>query len=88
MARLGASSDVAIDLEIHVSDGAVGVGLEDGRGSYLSACETVIEGSRDTKLVTLRADRGTVPATLVFRNLRADRRSVFRVASAVLRLAF
>lgn len=87
MERLGASSDVAIDLEIHVSDGAVGVGLEDGRGSYLSACETVIEGSRDTKLVTLRADRGIVPATLVFRNIRADRRSVFRVASAVLRLA-
>lgn len=87
MDRLGGTPDVAIDLEIHVSDGAVGVGLRDGNGAYLPAAETIVEGSRDTRLVTLRAARSRTPAALVFRNLRADGRSRFLVKSATLHVA-
>ncbi len=87
MDRLGDTPDVAVDLEIHVSDGAVGVGLMDRHGAYLPAAETIVEGSRDTRLVTLRAVRTRTPAAVVFRNLRADGRSQFLVKSATLRAA-
>ncbi|WP_439609923.1 class I SAM-dependent methyltransferase [Reyranella sp.] len=87
MARLGDDADVAVDLEIHVSDGAVGVGLMDRDGFYLPAAETIVEVSPDSRLVTLRAVRMRKPAVVVFRNLRADRRSKFLVKSAKLRKA-
>lgn len=76
---------MVVDLEVHVSDGAVGVGLMDDRGAYLAGAETIVEGSRDTRLVTLRAMPGSTAAIMVFRNLRSDGRSKFLVNSAMLR---
>jgi len=83
--RLGIALEIAVDIEVHVSDGAVGIGLLDSRGSYLPAAEVIVEASRDTKLVTLRADNYRSPVSLVFRNLRAHERSAILVKSAVLR---
>lgn len=85
MERLGSDQGMVVDLEVHVSDGAVGVGLMDDRGAYLAGAETIVEGSRDTRLVTLRAMPGSTAAIMVFRNLRSDGRSKFLVNSAMLR---
>jgi hypothetical protein len=85
--RLGAVPGVAVDLEVGVSRGSVGIGLTDGSGAYLPAAEAVIDAAPDTRLVTLRAVDTAQPARLVFRNLRAGVRSAFTLRSAVLRPA-
>jgi len=85
--RLGAVPGVAVDLEVGVSRGSVGIGLTDGSEAYLPAAEAVIDAAPDTRLVTLRAVDTAQPARLVFRNLRAGVRSAFSLRSAVLRPA-
>ena len=77
-----AAPGVAVDVEIEVTRGAVGVGLIDKAGGYIPAAETVVEAAADTRLVTIRAVGTGTPSTLVFRNLRADLRSAFAVRSA------
>jgi hypothetical protein len=85
--RLGKVPGVAVDLEVHVSRGSVGIGLVAENEAYLPAAEAVIDAGQDTRLVTLRAVDGESPARLVFRNLRAGERSAFTLQSAVLRPA-
>lgn len=87
MPAFATAPGVAVDLEIEVSRGAVGVGFVDEKGDYLPAAETVVEAGADTRLMTLRAVGTGTPATLVFRNLRDRRRSAFTVRSALLRVA-
>jgi SAM-dependent methyltransferase len=85
--RLGKVPGVAVDLEVRVSRGSVGIGLVAGNEAYLPAAEAVIDAGPDTRLVTLRAVDGDNAARLVFRNLRAGERSAFSLQSAVLRPA-
>jgi len=87
MERLGRVSGIAVDLEIRVSRGSVGVGLVSTSDAYLPAGEAVVDAGPDVRLVTLRAVDGQSAARLVFRNLRAGERSAFSVSSAVLRPA-
>jgi hypothetical protein len=84
---LGKVPGVAVDLEVRVSRGSVGIGLVADNEAYLPAAEAVIDAGPDTRLVTLRAVDGEIPARLVFRNLRAGERSAFSLQSAVLRPA-
>jgi hypothetical protein len=79
------SANVAVDLEIGVTRGAVGVGLMARSGSYIPGAETVVEEGRHSSLVTLRATGEDIAARLVFRNLDAAARSRFEVHTAVLR---
>jgi len=85
--RLGKVPGIAVDLEVRVSRGSVGIGLIADNDTYLPAAEAVIDAGPDTRLVTLRAVDGESPARLVFRNLRAGERSAFSLQSAVLRPA-
>jgi hypothetical protein len=85
--RLGGVPGVAVDLEIRVSRGTVGIGLLDEAGAYLPAAEAIIDARPDTQLATLRAVDGEHAVKLVFRNLRAGERSAFSMQSAVLRPA-
>jgi hypothetical protein len=85
--RLGKVPGVAVDLEVRVSRGSVGIGLIAENEAYLPAAEAVIDAGPDTRLVTLRAVDGESAARLVFRNLRAGERSAFSLQSAVLRPA-
>jgi hypothetical protein len=85
--RLGKIPGVAVDLEVHVSRGSVGIGLIAENEAYLPAAEAVIDAGPDTRLVTLRAVDGERAARLVFRNLRAGARSGFSLQSAALRPA-
>ncbi len=85
--QLGASAGVAVDLEISVSRGSVGIGLVDSSGAYLPASEAVIDAGPDTRLVTLRAVEAGKPAKLAIRNLRANVGGAFVVHSASLRHA-
>jgi SAM-dependent methyltransferase len=85
--RLGEVPGVAVDVEVRVSRGSVGVGLVAETEAYLPAAEAVIDAGPDTRLVTLRAVDGESPARLVMRNLRAGERSAFSLRSAVLRPA-
>ncbi|MEI6204856.1 MAG: hypothetical protein WCP68_23155, partial [Enhydrobacter sp.] len=78
---------VAIDIECSVSKGAVGIGLIDASGAYMPGAEISVEEGPDSRLVTLRAVGVGVPATLVFRNLRAAGRSTFAALKAELRPA-
>jgi SAM-dependent methyltransferase len=87
LATLGKVPGVAIDLEIRVSRGSLGVGLVSSSDAYLPAGEAVVDAGPDVRLVTLRAVDGESAARLVFRNLRAGERSAFLVSSAVLRPA-
>ena len=82
--RLGNVPGVAVDLEIRVSRGSLGIGLVDAADAYLPAAEAVVDAGSDTQLVTLRAVDGERAAKLVFRNLRAGERSAFSLKSAVL----
>jgi hypothetical protein len=82
--RLGSVPGVAVDLEIRVSRGSVGIGLLDAADGYLPAAEAIIDAGPDTQLVTVRAVDGERAAKLVFRNLRAGERSAFSLSSAVL----
>jgi hypothetical protein len=81
---LGAPAAVALDLELQVTRGAVGLGLLDESESYLPAAEAVIEAGEDWRLVTLRAV-GTRPVLLRIRNLHAGRRGRLAVRTATLR---
>ncbi len=84
---LGDVAGVAIDLEVTVSEGAVGIGLVATDGAYLPAAEAVLESGPASRLATLRAVEGGRLAVLAFRNLCAGRRSSFVVHRAVLRAA-
>lgn len=84
---LGIGNGVAIDLEVTVSQGTVGIGLVGEDGAYLPGAEAVLESGRDSRLVTLRAVDTGRPAVLALRNLRAARRSACVVQRAVLRAA-
>ena len=86
LARVGNARNVAIDLEVEVSRGAIGVGLTGEGGAYLPAAETVVESSVDSRLVCLRAVDLGHPTHIVFRNMRAQGRSRFRVKTATLRV--
>jgi SAM-dependent methyltransferase len=81
---LGNLAAVALDLELQVRRGAVGIGLLDEAGSYLPAAEAVIEAGEDWRRVTLRAI-GTRPAVLRVRNMHAGRRGRLAVRAATLR---
>ena len=83
-AAVGNASTVALDLELRVRRGAVGIGLVDDAGSYLPAAEAVIAAGEDWRHVTLRAAAGR-PASLRLRNLYAGRRGHIEIRSAFLR---
>jgi hypothetical protein len=85
--QLGKVPGVAVDLEVRVSRGSVGIGLVAENEAYLPAAEAVVDASPDSRLVTLRAVDGERPSRLVFRNLRAGERSAISLQSAVLRPA-
>jgi hypothetical protein len=85
--RMDAAPGVAVDLEVGVSRGSVGIGLTDHGEAYLPAAEAVVDAAPDTRLVTLRAVDTARPARLVFRNMRAGERSAFSLRSAILRPA-
>ena len=86
IASLGASTVVALDLEVRVTRGAVGIGLLDESGAYLPAAEAVLSAGEDWRPVTLRAiDRA--PAMLRVRNMHAGRLGGLAVRAAILRAA-
>jgi hypothetical protein len=85
--RLGRVPGFAVDLEVSVSRGSVGIGLVGAGEAYLPAAEAVIDAGADTRLVTLRAVDGESATRLVFRNRRSGERSAFSLRSAVLRPA-
>jgi SAM-dependent methyltransferase len=78
---------MAVDLDLEVTRGSIGVGLLDGAGSYLSGAEAVVNASPDRHFVTLGVLGAGVPARLLFRNLRAGVRSRFSIGSVSLRAA-
>lgn len=84
LAAVGNASTVALDLELRVRRGAVGIGLVDDAGIYLPAAEAVIAAGEDWRHVTLRAAAGR-PASLRLRNLYAGRRGHIEIRSAFLR---
>jgi SAM-dependent methyltransferase len=84
MAALGDPSAVALDLELRVTRGAVGIGLVDEAGAYLPAAESVVVSGEDWRLLTLRAVTGR-PAMLRVRNLHAGRRGRLNIRTANLR---
>jgi hypothetical protein len=86
LARLGASRAIALDLEVRVMRGAVGIGLLDESGAYLSAAEAVVMAGEDWRPVTLRAVGGR-PAMLRVRNMHAGRRGNLTVRTAIVRSA-
>ena len=83
----GSETGVAVDLDVSVSEGTVGVGLVGADGAYLPGAEAVLDSGHGSRLATLRAIEGGRPAVLAFRTLCAGRRSAFVVHSAVLRAA-
>jgi SAM-dependent methyltransferase len=85
LATLGASSAIAVDLEVQVTRGAVGIGLLDEAGRYLPAAEAVVKAGEDRTQVTLRAPTKHSLAVLRVRNLQAGRRSSVAVWAVALR---
>jgi hypothetical protein len=81
---LGEPPAMALDLEVQVTRGVVGIGLVDAAGAYLPAAEAAIEAAEDWRPVTLRAI-GTRPAQMRIRNLRAGTRSRLAIRMATLR---
>lgn len=81
---LGAPPVVALDLEMRVSRGAVGIGLVDETGAYLPAAEAVVSASEHWQPITLRIVGGR-PAWLRVRNMHAGRRGSLAVRTAILR---
>ena len=79
--------DVALDLEMKVSRGSIGIGLVDESEAYLPGAEIVLNASEDWQRATIRAIGVGRPAALVFRNLHSGKRGKFRILSAVLRSA-
>jgi SAM-dependent methyltransferase len=84
LATLGHPAAIALDLDVRVTRGAVGIGLADEAGRYLPAAEAVINAGEDWQPVTLRA-AGHLPAMLRVRNLHADRRGTLKVRAGCLR---
>lgn len=84
---LGIEGGVAVDLEVTVSEGMVGIGLVGADGAYLPGAEAVLESGRNSRLATLRAVGTGRPALLVLRSLHAGHRSACVVHRAVLRAA-
>jgi SAM-dependent methyltransferase len=76
---------LAVDLEVMVSAGQVGIGLVTAAGAYLPGAEAVLAEGPDWQLVTLRVLDDARPAALCFRNLHAGRRGAFTVRAATLR---
>ena len=85
LTALGDTKQVAIDIEVDVARGEVGIGLVDRSGDYLPGAEAIV--SPGNRLVTLNATAGDVPAALVFRNVRSGVRGAFAVRAASLRVA-
>jgi SAM-dependent methyltransferase len=83
---LGGAPSIALDLDVLVSKGAVGIGLLDAAGAYLPAAEAVLKAGEDWQPVTLRATGGTA-AVLRLRNMHAGRRGAAAVRMARLRPA-
>lgn len=79
-----APTEVSILVECRVFCGSVGVGLMDQTGQYYPASESVIDAGIDDQRVSLLM-RSDWPATLAFRNLRADLRSEFEIRSLAVR---
>ncbi|MCA0248275.1 MAG: class I SAM-dependent methyltransferase [Proteobacteria bacterium] len=77
-------TEVSILVECRVFCGAVGVGLMDPDGRYYPASESVVDAGIDDQRVSLMM-RSDWPATLAFRNLRADLRSEFEIRSVAVR---
>lgn len=84
--RLGPAAGVAVDLELSVTRGLVGVGLVDRTGIYLPS-EAAAKAGPWTRLVTLPAVGQERPAKLIFRNLQEGAASTFAIRSAILRVA-
>ena len=80
----GLKGEVALDLEIRVQRGAIGIGLTDKWGKYLPAAEAILVAGEDWHRVTLRTGP-TQPSLLRMRNLHANRRTRFQVRTAILR---
>ena len=77
--------DVAIDIEVRVVRGALGVGLVDGKGNYLPTAQAILHAGADLQRATLRSGGHGLPDALVFNGMDARHRSAFAVLSAVLR---
>jgi SAM-dependent methyltransferase len=84
LSALGEAAVVAVDLEVQVTRGAVGIGLVDQAGVYLPAAEAVIAAGEDWRPVTLRAPGGRA-AELRLRNLHGGRRGRVAIRRALLR---
>jgi hypothetical protein len=87
LARLGRTTDVAVDVELVVTRGRIGVGLLDASDNYLPAAEVVVDRDDHSHLVTVRAVGTSRPVKLQFRNLQEGCRSAFELRSATLRAA-
>ncbi|HSH99660.1 MAG TPA: class I SAM-dependent methyltransferase [Reyranella sp.] len=87
LAQLGTAAGWAVELEVEVSAGSVGIGLVDRTDAYLPAAEQIADAGPDCRRIVLRAVANGRPARLVFRNLRAGTAPRFRVRSASLRTA-
>jgi len=87
VATFGDPAAIALDLDVRVTRGTVGIGLLDEAGAYLPAAEAVIHAGEDWQPVTLRAI-GAKPALLRVRNLHAGRRGRVVIRGASLRGAF
>ena len=85
LAALGTAAQVAVDIEVDVARGEVGIGLVNGSGGYLPGAEAIV--APGNRLATLNATAGERPAALVFRNIHSGVRGAFAVRSAVLRVA-
>jgi hypothetical protein len=70
--------EAVVDLEVHVTEGTVGIGLIDAQGVGLPGAEFIAEAGADSRRATLR---GRQARTLVIRNLHARRRGRFELMS-------
>jgi SAM-dependent methyltransferase len=77
--------DIALDLDVKVSRGSIGIGLVDANDAYLPGAEVVLNASDDAHRATLRATGVGRAAALVFRNLYSGERGTFTVRAATLR---
>lgn len=85
LASVGRPSDIAIDVELNVATGVVGIGLVDDHGRYLPAAQAIVQAAPDSHRMTLRSAGHGLPGALTFANMDARRRSAFALLSAVLR---
>lgn len=83
-ALAGMADDIALELDVKVSRGSIGVGLVDAAGAYLPGAEVVLNAGDDAHRATLRATGVGRAAALVFRNLYSGKRGTFTVRAATL----